>query len=136
MTQPALPNLPPLEAGAEVRTAGAPPLRVAVARTADEHERGLMFRSSLGDVDGMLFVMATRDHHAFWMLNVQLPLDLAWIDGLGRVVDVAAGLEPCAAAPCPQFAPRSPAKYVLEVPGGVLGSRGIQRGSVVSIAWL
>jgi uncharacterized membrane protein (UPF0127 family) len=95
-----------------------------------------MFRATLGDVDGMLFVMARPDYHAFWMHHVMFALDIAWIDGRGSVVEVRTSLPPCDALPCPAYEPRSPAKYVLEVAAGRLAARGIARGSSVSIAWL
>jgi uncharacterized membrane protein (UPF0127 family) len=129
-------DIRPLRVEAEVRAPGARPLRLAVARAPEDQERGLMFRDSLGEVDGMLFVMPRPDYHAFWMRDVALSLDIAWIDGRGTVVDVAAGVPPCAAPPCPAYAPRYPSKYVLEVVAGGLASRGIARGSAVSIAWL
>jgi uncharacterized protein len=128
-------DLPDLTVGAEVRAASGAPLRVAVARTHEEQERGLMFRPSLGEVDGMLFVMARPDYHAFWMRHVEIPLDLAWIDGRGVVVDLAADLPPCPAPECPTYAPRYTAKYALEVRAGQLAAHGITRGSSVSITW-
>jgi hypothetical protein len=127
--------LPPLVPGATVHVGSGPPLRVAVARTAEEQRRGLMFRDSLGETDGMLFVLARRGLHAFWMKGVRIPLDIAWIDERGAVVDVAADVPPCVQPPCTTYAPRAPARYALEVPAGVLASRGVAPGASVSIDW-
>jgi uncharacterized membrane protein (UPF0127 family) len=124
-----------LEVGASVRAGVGAPLRVAVARTLDQLQHGLMRRDTLGEVDGMLFVLARRGIHAFWMKDVRFALDIAWLDARGVVVDVAAGVPPCTGPPCPVYTPRAPATHVLEVPAGVLALRGIARGSVLSIVW-
>jgi hypothetical protein len=122
--------------GAEVRLGEGPPLCVAVARSPAAQERGLKFRDSLGETDGMLFVLGRRDRHAFWMQDVRIPLDIAWIDERWSVVDLASDLPPCPAAPCPIYAPSAPARYVLEVRAGVLAARGVARGTPVAVAWL
>ena len=126
---------PPLVAAAVVHFSTTA-LRVAVARTLDEQERGLMFRDGLDACDGMLFVFSEPDRHAFWMQGVRIPLDVAWLDGQRRVLAVAEHLLPCEVPPCPVFAPPAPARYVLEVSAGVLRQLGVRVGDVATIEWL
>ena len=50
-----------------------------------------MDRDDLGDVDGLLFVFARPGPHAFWMQDVRMALDIAWIDERGRVAWIVGG---------------------------------------------
>ena len=111
-------------------------LCVAVARTAEEQERGLMDRDDLDGCDGMLFVFDEPDRYAFWMQGVRMPLDVTWLDRRRRIVALAENLLPCEAPPCPEYAPPAPARYVLEVPAGVLRDVGVRIGAVATIEWL
>ena len=61
-------------------------IRVEVARTPAEQEKGLMNRPHLPDDDaGMVFVFADTARHGFWMKNTLVPLDLLFIGEDGRV---------------------------------------------------
>ncbi len=62
-------------------------IRVEVARTLDEQAQGLADRSSVGD--GMIFCMDGTTIQRFWMLGMQVPVDMVWIHG-GEVRGVAA----------------------------------------------
>ena len=89
-----------------------------LALTAEEIANGLMFRPSLADSRGMLFLFEQPRRPAFWMKNMLIPLDLVFLDGTGAVVDVIANVQPCAADPCPNYPPSSPAQAVLEINAG------------------
>ena len=128
-------NLPPLVPAAVVHISSAV-LRVAVARTPDDQARGLKFRDSVDACDGMLFVFDDPGLYAFWMHEVRIALDVAWLDSRRRVVATAERLPPCFVPPCAQYTPPAPGRYVLEVPGGVLRQLGIGVGDVATIEWL
>lgn len=110
-------------------------LAVAVADTPRTRARGLMFRESLGDVEGLLFVFDADDRHAFWMRNTLLPLDIAWLDGTGRIVTIAADVQPCRLPPCPRFRPTMPARYALETAAGRLHTENVREGDLLTIRW-
>jgi uncharacterized membrane protein (UPF0127 family) len=59
-------------------------------RAADDRSRtaGLMFRSSIADRGGMLFVFADDVPRTFWMRNCLVDMDLLFLDARGRVVAV------------------------------------------------
>jgi uncharacterized membrane protein (UPF0127 family) len=99
--------------------------------TADEIARGLMFRPSLADDRGMLFLFDQPRQPSFWMKNMLIPLDLVFLDGTGTVVDVIANVQPCAADPCPNYPPSSPAQAVLEINAGGAAAHGIEVGTIL-----
>jgi len=107
--------------------------RVEVARTLDEQAQGLMFRESLPERTGMLFLFANGDPHKFWMKNTMIPLDMIWMDGTGRVLFVSADTPPCSADPCPTYGPDLPASCVLEIAGGLAAKEKVTVGSTIRI---
>ncbi len=69
-------------------TAGGRKIRVEVARTPLQRERGLMHRRSLPEDEGMLFVFDRPVRHAFWMKNTRIPLSLAFLGPSGRIIEI------------------------------------------------
>lgn len=55
-------------------------LKVEIADTPSEHQRGLMFRNKLGENDGMLFKFSYPQNLRFWGVNTFIPLSIAFID--------------------------------------------------------
>ncbi len=85
-----------------------------IAQTPEETSKGLMFRESLCEDCGMLFMFEEEDYHPFWMKNTLIPLDMVFISSEMEVVDVLHA-EPCKTEECMLFIPKDKAKYVLEV---------------------
>jgi uncharacterized membrane protein (UPF0127 family) len=116
---------------AVIHTAGGS-VRVAleVAVTPEAQRVGLMYRSSLADGTGMLFVFPDETDHHFWMKNTLIPLDMIFIATSGRVVGVHANAVPLSTAP---LSVGQPSRYVLEVPGGWAARRGVAPGDRVEL---
>ena len=109
---------------------GATPISIAIANTEAEQEEGLSNTEMLGYDQGMLFVFPKPTIPAFWMKQMQYPLDIIWIDQDKIVVGVNKNLAP---ETYPKtFAPKVPVMYALEVPGGFFDSRGIKVGDLIS----
>jgi uncharacterized membrane protein (UPF0127 family) len=104
---------------------------VEVARTPDEQAQGLMFRESLREKTGMIFLFPDSAVHKFWMKNTMIPLDMIWLDSTGKVLFVSANTPPCKADPCPNYGPDVPASSVLEIEGGKAIKEGIKPGTVL-----
>jgi hypothetical protein len=99
-----------------------------LATTQEEITRGLMFRPSLAADRGMLFVFGQERVPSFWMKDTLIPLDIVFLDGAGRVVDMAVNAQPCQAEPCPQYMPKRPAAAVLEMAAGSVTRHGLVVG--------
>jgi uncharacterized membrane protein (UPF0127 family) len=106
-------------------------VELELALDPEEIETGLMFRPSLADTRGMLFLFDRPRVPAFWMKNMLIPLDLVFLDNSGVVVDVIADVPPCAADPCPNYPPSAPAQAVLEINAGIAAAHGIEAGTVI-----
>ena len=63
-------------------------IRAEVANTPETRRTGLMFRASLPDNQGMLFVYEAEDRHAMWMKNTLVPLSVAFIDRGGHIINI------------------------------------------------
>jgi len=102
-------------------------LRVEVASDEPTRRTGLMFRRSLPENGGMLFVYAQAGRWAMWMRNTYVPLSVAFIDPQGRILNIE-DMQPLT-EDAHQAA--GPAKYALEVRQGWFKQRGIQPGDRV-----
>jgi uncharacterized membrane protein (UPF0127 family) len=108
---------------------GEAAVRVEVARTPDERERGLMDRAGLDPDAGMIFVFERSERHGFWMKNTLIPLDLLFIGEDGRVAAVV------------QRQPLSlevddggiDSRYVLEVNAGWARAHEVKAGARVRL---
>jgi len=107
---------------------GAVEVSLEVAATPAERERGLMYRSSLADGRGMLFVFDEDGDHGFWMKNTFIPLDMLFIARDGTVAGIHAHATPLSTA---NISVGKPSRYVLEVPGGWAARHGIAAGAQV-----
>ena len=104
-------------------------IKVEVARTEKEQERGLMFRERMGKDEGMLFVYEREEMLSFWMKNTRLPLSIAFIDKDGKIVDIQ-DMEPFSLE---THTSAGPARYALEMNRGWFAREGIKVGDIVKI---
>lgn len=93
-------------------------LKVEVMVKDEDRQMGLMFRPSLAEDRGMLFVFSRVDFHAIWMKNCRFPIDIVWLDEEKTVVDVAEAVPPCKTESCPSYTPLRKAAYVVELNAG------------------
>ena len=68
-------------------------LDIEIADTDFDIQTGLMYRSSMEKLQGMLFVFDEVKKHKFWMKNTLIPLDVIWLSQEKVVLDYAT-LEP------------------------------------------
>lgn len=106
-------------------------LRVQVARTEPQRERGLMGVRKLAPHTGMLFVFETDAPIEFWMKDTLIPLDMVFVGGNGIVRQVFANVPVVPTDTPDNRIPRRDgvAKYVIELPAGEAQSDGIVPGA-------
>jgi len=106
-----------------------------LADTPARVRRGLMevTDGTLGGYSGMLFMYPFDTTGAFWMRNTPMPLSVAYLDGIGRIVSTA-DMQPCADRPdCPRYPPSRPYRYAVEVLRGHLADFGLVAGATLHI---
>ena len=106
---------------------------VELADTQDKRALGLMFRDSMPDDHGMLFVFPAETRRSFWMKNTRIPLDIFYFDSNLALVSVAANTPPCRTLKCPFYPSDGPAKYVLELNAGKAAELGVKTGDVLEL---
>ncbi len=102
---------------------------IEIADEFHEREQGLMYRTSMPENAGMLFVFSQASQLAFWMKNTKLPLDIIYLDQNGVIVDMYENTTPMSEKQLPA---RKPAMYVLEVNGGFTKAHGLELGDRIS----
>jgi hypothetical protein len=115
---------------AELR-AGDRVMRIEVASTAAQSERGLGYRDGLAADAGMMFDLHETHVPVFWMKGMRFPLDMVWIDDAKRVVDVTRDVEPQPGAKDDElrrYSPGAPVRYTLEVNAGAAERLGLAPG--------
>ena len=90
-------------------------VKLEFAETDTEMMQGLMYRSSMNDDEGMLFVYPYSQEMNFWMKNTQIPLDLIYFDDTGEIVDLSENAIPFSEQ---NIYSRVLSRFVLEVNGG------------------
>jgi uncharacterized membrane protein (UPF0127 family) len=128
-------NTPPVAYAHRARfetAAGEALLRVALARTPEERERGLMGLRSLPGDAGMAFLWTAPTTSAFWMKDTRIPLDIAFVDGRGEIVSIRE-MPPCAADPCPLYRSSAPYLVAIEANAGWFESHGVREGDTVTV---
>lgn len=94
-----------------------------------EQETGLMYRKSMAENQGMLFIYNDeRPRPNFYMKNTLIGLDLIYINSQMKVVDINENAKPMDESLLPSNAP---AQYVLEVNAGMAKKWNLQIGDSV-----
>lgn len=106
-----------------------------VARTETQKAMGLMYRTTLADNRGMLFLFEPSQTVNFWMKNVRIPLDMIFLRD-GKVKAIAASVPPCNINPCPTYGSQTAVNQVIELRGGRASELGLKVGETVKIQFL
>ena len=88
---------------------------IEIADKVETRTQGLMYRKSMKENAGMLFIFDEPEMQRFWMKNTPLPLDILFIDQDLKIVTIQKNTIPFSEEGVPSTAP---AKYVLELNAG------------------
>lgn len=107
-------------------------IKVELATTSTQVQKGLSGRLVLEKDSGMLFIFPKPHLYKFWMPDMHFPVDIIWINE-GRVVDIDREISNIFDPALPIFyTPSSPSQYVLEVNAGYSTAKNIEVGSPIT----
>jgi uncharacterized membrane protein (UPF0127 family) len=95
-------------------------IEIEIASSQEQQERGLMYRTSLSENSGMLFVYDYARPLNFWMKNTFIPLSIAFFDRDQIIIEIL-DMEPAASIMQSQVSTaksKAPARYALEMNKG------------------
>ena len=101
-------------------------LRIEIADTPKDRQKGLMFRDNLDPDLGMLFIYETPRAVKFWMKNTSISLDIAFADETGEVSRIIQNTKPFSLN---LIDGGEGIQYVLEINAGMSKALNISIGS-------
>jgi len=99
---------------------------VEIADDNAERQQGLMHRTQLEEMAGMLFLFPNEAHQTFWMKDTPLPLDMIFIRSDMTVLGIVENAEPMTTTS--RSVPGT-SQYVLEVNAGWAQRHNVAAGS-------
>lgn len=106
-------------------------LTIEIADNDEETTQGLMYRRTMPDSCGMLFIFPNSEPRNFWMKNTYLPLDILFLNESKKIVTIQANRIPFSEEQIPSY---QDAKYVLEVNAGYCKRKGIEKGDMIEFS--
>ncbi len=103
-------------------------LDIEIAETEYETQTGLMYRKSMEERQGMLFIFPNEARHSFYMKNTLIPLDILFIRGDRSIANIARNAQPMDESGIPSA---GPVQYVLEINAGLSDRWGLKEGDRV-----
>lgn len=103
-------------------------INIEIADEEWEITQGLMYRPSMGDNEGMVFIFPDMRKRSFWMSNTMISLDIMYIDDRKKIVTIQKHTVPYSEQSVPSY---EDAQYVLEVNAGFSDNYGIKEGDFV-----
>jgi uncharacterized membrane protein (UPF0127 family) len=107
---------------------GAHEVVTEIARTPIEHQMGMMWRTNMAEMEGMIFIFDEPGRRSFWMRNTLVPLDIAYLAPDGTLLEVHAA-QPRNETPLPSESDR--VQFVLETRQGWFQRNNVKPGMVV-----
>ncbi|GAA0731879.1 hypothetical protein GCM10009430_44510 [Aquimarina litoralis] len=104
-------------------------LDIEIADNDYERETGLMYRKTMREKRGMLFIMETLRPQSFYMKNTEISLDIIYIDEQFKIVSFQKNAKPLDPTSLPSG---KPARYVLEINAGLSDQWNLKEGDSIS----
>ena len=100
-------------------------LQVEIADDDYQRETGLMYRTSMKEEQGMLFMFEDEQPRGFYMKNTNIPLDIIFLNSENKIVSITRNAKPRSLETIPS---NEPAQYVLEVNAGLTDQWNLEVG--------
>ena len=109
--------------------------KVALEIASDPHSReiGLMYRDSLAENKGMIFIFDKSDEVGFWMKNVRIPLDMLFVSH-SKIVKVEKDVPICKNDPCSVYTSDAAVDSVIELKDGFCDKYNIKAGQTIEFS--
>jgi uncharacterized membrane protein (UPF0127 family) len=107
---------------------GSHAITVEVADSEQNRETGLMFRRSIGEKEGMLFIYDREQDITMWMKNTYISLDMIFVRRGGVISHIATNTEPFSEN---IISSEGPALAVIEMGSGSAKRLGMKAGDRV-----
>lgn len=105
------------------------PFSVEIADTPLKAEKGLMYRLSLPEKSGMIFLDKKEKVWYMWMKNTYIPLDMVFFDKKGKIVKIAQAIP----LDLSIISSGIPVKGVLELNAGTCEKYHIRLGDTLKL---
>lgn len=102
---------------------------IEIADNGPERQQGLMWRKSMPENEGMLFIFPEMDQQAFWMKNTIIPLDIIYVNDKKEITKIYKNTTPYSEKSMPS---EGNAIYVVETIAGFCDKFGITEGDKIS----
>jgi hypothetical protein len=106
-------------------------ISIEIADSPEEQTLGLMWREDLPENKGMLFVYEKEDRPNFWMKNMEISLDILFINSDLKINHIEHDVQPCKTEKCERYNSPVPVQYVLELKSGFAEKYGVEIGDEV-----
>ncbi len=103
-------------------------LNLEIVSTPQTRETGLMHRTIMGPMDGMIFLFPKPVTNAFWMKNTPMSLDIIFISPENRITYIARKTTPQSLTPVGNGVPY---QATIEIAGGRAAKENIRIGDSV-----
>ena len=101
---------------------------IEIAETYLERQQGLMYRTSLPDSIGMLFIFERPELRSFWMKDTYISLDILYVNENMEIVTIQRYTKPNSEESIQSY---KYAQYVVEVIAGFCDKYGVKEGDII-----
>ncbi len=102
---------------------------IQTANTDFDRQLGLMFRKSMSENQGMLFIFPQESVQSFWMRNTYISLDMIFVNTDKKIITIHKNTKTLSDQ---SYRSTGPAKYVIEVDAGFSDKFNIKVGDKVN----
>lgn len=111
-------------------TIGSKTYTMYIADTEEKRAQGLSGVEHMNSTDGLAFIFDVPYNYAFWMKDMNFPLDFIYVDQ-GKVVDLIENVLPESYPDTIQ--PSVPASIVIELNAGQIHENGVKVGDPIEL---
>ena len=106
---------------------------VRIATTPESRTQGLSGVAYLGKFQGLLLAFPYEAPHGIWMKDMEIPIDILWLNNDKRVVYIVENASP-EWSTTKIMKPSEPALYVIELPAGAVARSTISVGDTAQFS--